>query len=104
MKTNNALKILNKDIGKDSGLREMINEEKINLHVSCLIHNARTAAGLTQTQLAELMGTKQPVIAKLEDADYDGQSLSMLRKIAEALNMKLSIDFVAADPKSLQTA
>ncbi len=94
MKTRNAQKILNQDIGKDPGLREMIDEERINLHVSRLIHNARTAAGLTQTQLAELIDTKQPVIARLEDADYDGHSLTMLRRISEVLHMKLSIDFV----------
>jgi hypothetical protein len=31
----------------------------------------------------------------LEDADYDGHSLSMLHKIAGALNQKVEIDFSA---------
>lgn len=79
----------------------MIEQEKINLHVSRLIYDARTAAGLTQKELAQLVGSKQPVIAKLEDADYDGHSLSMLRRIAEALQMKLCIDFV---PATLRTS
>jgi len=37
------------------------------------------------------VGTKQSAIARLEDADYDGQSLSMLQKIAGALNQKTLI-------------
>jgi ribosome-binding protein aMBF1 (putative translation factor) len=103
MKTSNAMKILNKDVGHDAELREMIAQEKVDLHVSRLIHDARTATGLTQSELAKLIDSKQPVIAKLEDADYDGHSLSMLRRIADALNMKLTIDFIPADPNTLQT-
>ena len=56
----------------------------------------RTRAGLTQTQLAELIDTKQPVIARLEDADYEGHSLSMLQRIAEALGQRLEVSFVPA--------
>ncbi len=33
---------------------------------SVLIRQARTSAGLTQTQLAERLGTTQPVVARLE--------------------------------------
>jgi predicted transcriptional regulator len=48
---------------------------------------------LTQKQLADRVGTKQSAIARLEDADYDGHSLSMLQKIAGALNQKVEIKF-----------
>ncbi len=41
------------------------------------------------------VGTKQSAIARLEDADYDGHSLSMLQKIAGALNQKVEIKFSA---------
>ena len=44
-------------------------------------------------QLAKLIGTKQPVIARLEDADYEGHSLSMLQRIAEALDQRLEVSF-----------
>jgi transcriptional regulator with XRE-family HTH domain len=59
-----------------------------------MIYNARTLAGLTQQQLAELVGTKQPVIARLEDADYEGHSLAVLQRIAAALGMRVEIRFV----------
>ena len=54
----------------------------------------RRELGLTQSQLAERIGSTQPVISQLEDADYDGHSLSMLRRIADALNQRIEIRFV----------
>ena len=63
--------------------------------VAQLIYDARTAAGLTQQQLADAVGTTQSVISQLEDADYQGHSLTMLRRIAKALHRKLEIRFVA---------
>ncbi|GAB1539034.1 hypothetical protein NUACC21_16990 [Scytonema sp. NUACC21] len=69
-------------------------EASINAEVAQLIYEARTLAGLTQKQLAELVGTKQPVIARLEDADYEGHSLSMLQKIARALNHRVVIHLI----------
>jgi hypothetical protein len=38
-----------------------------------------------------LVGTTRSVIARLEDADYDGHSLSMLARIASAVGQKLEI-------------
>ena len=93
-KTRNATEILERLTGDDPGLREMIAEEAVNAQVARMIYEARTAAGLTQTQLACLVDTQQSTIARLEDADYEGHSLSMLRRIAEALNQKLEVRFV----------
>ncbi|NEN95001.1 MAG: helix-turn-helix transcriptional regulator [Moorea sp. SIO3I7] len=90
-KTSDAIKILNKKIRTDPEMEGMIAEASLNAEVAQLIYEARTKAGLTQKQLAELVGTKQPVIARLEDADYEGQSLSMLQKIARALNHRVAI-------------
>jgi predicted transcriptional regulator len=42
----------------------------------------RTEAGFTQRQLAGKVGTTAFVICRLEDADYEGDSLAMLRRIA----------------------
>ena len=95
-RTKNARKILANLTGKDPELRKMIAEEALNVRVARMIFDARTRAGLTQTQLAELIDTKQPVIARLEDADYEGHSLSMLQRIAEALGQRLEVSFVPA--------
>jgi ribosome-binding protein aMBF1 (putative translation factor) len=54
----------------------------------------RTDAGLSQRQLAKLVGTTASVICRLEDADYEGHSLAMLRRIAAALRQRVEIRFV----------
>jgi len=90
-RTNDAVKIIDKMTRTDPDLEAMVVEACINAEVAQLIYAARTTAGLTQKQLAELVGTKQPVIARLEDADYEGHSLSMLQKIARALNKRVEI-------------
>jgi ribosome-binding protein aMBF1 (putative translation factor) len=69
-RTKNALKILEKVTGKSPSLRDEIATARINLEVAQVIHDSRTKAGLTQRQLADLIGSRQPVIARLEDADY----------------------------------
>jgi ribosome-binding protein aMBF1 (putative translation factor) len=93
-RTKNALKILEKVTGKDPVLRSEIANARINLRVARMIHDSRIKAGLSQRQLADLIGSKQPVIARLEDADYEGHSLSMLQRIAEALEQRLELRFV----------
>ena len=93
-KTRNALKILERVTSDDAELRAGIEAAKINLEVAQMIYDARTKGGLSQRQLAELIGTKQPVIARLEDADYEGHSLTMLQRIATALQQRLEVRFV----------
>ncbi|MBN3922221.1 helix-turn-helix transcriptional regulator [Nostoc sp. NMS4] len=91
VKTSDAIKIIDKMTSSDPELEAMVAKASINAEVAQLIYEARTKAGLTQKQLAELVGTKQPVIARLEDAYYEGHSLSILQKIAQALNQRVVI-------------
>jgi len=92
-RTKDALKILEKVTGKNRALRDEIANARVNLEVAQMIHNSRVKAGLSQRQLADLIGSKQPVIARLEDADYEGHSLTMLQRIAEALELRLEVSF-----------
>jgi len=89
--TRNALTIIARDVGKDRSFRRMVADEMLNAQVARMIYEARTQARLTQLQLAELAGTTQPVIARLEDADYAGHSLTMLRRIADALGQTIEV-------------
>ena len=93
-KTKDALKILDRITGKDEDLKRLIEEEELNAKVARMIYDARTKAGLTQEQLAKRVGSTQPVIARLENADYRGHSLPMLQRIANALNGQLEIHLV----------
>jgi ribosome-binding protein aMBF1 (putative translation factor) len=65
-----------------------------------MIYAARKKSGLTQTQLAKAVGTKQQVISQLESADYEGHSLSMLERIAKALHSKIEIRLIPEDHKT----
>jgi transcriptional regulator with XRE-family HTH domain len=57
----------------------------------------RQARGLTQKQVANMLGTKQQAIARLEDPAYAGHSLSMVRKYVEALGASLDVTIVPAE-------
>jgi transcriptional regulator with XRE-family HTH domain len=54
----------------------------------------RLLRGLTQAQLAEMVGTRQPSIARLENGSSK-PSLTFLNKIAAALNAKIEVKLVA---------
>jgi transcriptional regulator with XRE-family HTH domain len=69
------------------------NEVKAPSQAAEMIYAARQAAGLTQRQLAKAIGAKQQVISQLEDADCRGRSLTMLQRIAHALDLELEVRF-----------
>lgn len=95
-----ALDILRSWTKDDSALQRMIAEERSNTAVARQIYELRTARGLTQRQLADLVETKQPVISRHEDADYEGHSLSMLSRIADALGCSVEVSFVPRSAKA----
>lgn len=58
---------------------------------------ARRAAGLSQAQVAERMGTKAPAVARLERALASGKhspSIDTLRKYATALGKRVEVHLV----------
>ena len=63
------------------------------------IYELREQAGLTQKRLAKLVGTTASVISRLEDSDYEGHSLTMLKRIAAAVDKRVEIRFVARKEK-----
>ena len=71
-----------------------LEEARANDEVARKIYELRTQAGLSQRQLARLVGTTASVICRLEDADYEGHSLPLLRRIAAALDRRVEIRFM----------
>jgi transcriptional regulator with XRE-family HTH domain len=53
----------------------------------------REQAGLSQTELARKLKTTQQQISRLESPNYEGHSLSMLRRVARVLNARVSVIF-----------
>lgn len=96
--TTNAAKILHKRYVRGNKKRlESLAKERENLSIAKQIYDLRVQAGLSQKQLADLVGTTQSVISRLEDADYDGHSLATLRKIGAALQQRVQVQFIPED-------
>ncbi len=94
IKGTDALEFIRKKYGNYPEFEEGVEKARTDLVVGQMIYNARQEAGLTQAELAELAGTTQSVISRLEDADYEGHSLPMLNRIAAALHKRVEIRFV----------
>ena len=93
--TTDAVEILTRRYSPGrKALDERYEQEAANLEVARKLYELRTRAGLTQRQLAKLVGTSPSAICRLEDADYEGHSLAMLRRIGVALNQRVQIRFV----------
>jgi DNA-binding XRE family transcriptional regulator len=85
--------------GKPKMLKAL-EEARANDEVARKIYELRSKAELSQRQLAKLVGTTASVICRLEDAEYEGHSLPLLRRIAAALNRRVEIRFMPIKAKS----
>jgi DNA-binding XRE family transcriptional regulator len=93
--TTDAVEILHGRFFKGQPERlKALEEARADDEVARKIFELRKKAGLTQAQLAKMIGTTASVISRLEDSGYEGHSLAMLRRIAAALNKRVEIRFV----------
>ncbi len=76
-----------------------LEEGRANAEIARNIYKLRAEAELSQRELAKLVETSASAICRLKDADYEGHSLGILRRIAAALNKRVEIRFVSIKPK-----
>ncbi len=96
-----ALKHLHKRFIEGDAEQEAAYEEHLaNAEIARKLYDLRDKAGLSQRELAKLVGTSASVICRLEDADYNGHSLSMLQRIAAVLDKRVEIRFVPVRRKA----
>jgi DNA-binding XRE family transcriptional regulator len=81
-------------VGSDPEQIAAYEQEALNADIARKIFEMRTKAGLSQRDLAGRVGTSASAICRLEDGDYEGHSLSLLKRIAAALNKRVEIRFV----------
>ncbi|MCK4485445.1 MAG: helix-turn-helix transcriptional regulator [Desulfobacterales bacterium] len=98
-RTEDALEILKQRRARDTELQDLYDEEKVSFQAAIAIREAREAAGVTQGELAKLVGSTQSVISRLEDADYEGDTLKILERIAKELKHRLIIHMEPIDEK-----
>jgi len=101
-KTNGVDILHHRYVGDDAARKASLEEERANAQVARTIYGLRKEAGLTQKALADLVGTTQSVISRLEDADYEGHSFSMLNRIAKSLKKRVTIHVESDLPKRLR--
>jgi ribosome-binding protein aMBF1 (putative translation factor) len=92
--TTDALEIIDRRFFRTPAAKRRVAEAELNARIAQEIYDLRAKAGLTQRQLAKLIGTTDSVISRLEDADYRGHSLKTLHRIAFALNQRVDVHFV----------
>jgi transcriptional regulator with XRE-family HTH domain len=94
--TTDAAEILRRRyVTGDAEAEALLEEARAEAELARTIYRLRTEAKLTQQDLAQRVGTTASVISRLEDADYTGHSLAMLRRIAAALGRTVEIRFPA---------
>jgi len=79
---------------EDTELKKEYDKLELEYRIISQIIDLRKKKKITQKQLAELVNTKQPSIARLESGDYN-PSLDFLKKIAEVLDANLEVNFIS---------
>lgn len=87
-------RLTEKLIKQDPTLAEEFEKADQTLAIAFQIYSLRKKAGMTQEQLAKLVGTKQSNIARIENAEYAGYTFKTLEKVTRALKAKLEINIV----------
>ena len=92
IKTINSKELLKKQLKNNEFKKEydVLNEE---FEIAKEVIKLRKDANLTQKELADLAGTSQPAIARIESGNYKNVSLQFLRKIGNALGVRPEIHF-----------
>jgi len=79
---------------KDPEVRKEYDALKAEFQIAEEIIRARAKAKITQTELARRIGTKSTAISRLESPNYGRASISILKKVAQALDCDLQIRLV----------
>ena len=77
----------------DPDFREVYADEFLNAKIATQIKVLREQRGMTQAQLAELAEMKQERISVLEDVNYESWTLNVLRRLAKAFDLRISVEF-----------
>jgi DNA-binding XRE family transcriptional regulator len=92
LKTINSEELLKEQL-KNERFREEYEALEEEFEIAKEIIRLRKKAKLTQKQLAEMAGTSQPAIARLESGEYKNLTLSFLRRIGKVLGVMPGIYF-----------
>ena len=92
---NDALAVLTQMFGETEGWDERVAAATDAALIAEEVYALRERHGLTQAELAALIDSTQPAVARLENATYQGHSISVLRRIAAAVGEQVVVRFMA---------
>lgn len=76
---------------KDKKFESQFYKDMEKARIALEINFYREKAGLSQAELAERINSSQSAVARLENPEYKGYSIRVLRKIAEVLDLELFV-------------
>jgi transcriptional regulator with XRE-family HTH domain len=78
---------------EDGDYRASYADSFVDSWVAMQIRVIREQREMTQTDLADALGTTQTAISRLENVNYSGRSISTLKAVARALDCRLKVSF-----------
>ena len=91
------LQDLKNELMQDDDFRREYEALQPEMDITRALFDARIQSGLTQSQLSARSGISQADISRLEKGTRN-PSLSLLKRLAEAMNSTLRIEFVPKKP------
>jgi transcriptional regulator with XRE-family HTH domain len=79
---------------RDKDFRKQFINEHVNVGIAFQIRSLRNRQQLKQSELAQLMDVKQPLISSWENPNYGKYSLQTLKDLATAFDVGLLVRFV----------
>ncbi|STO91547.1 helix-turn-helix domain-containing protein [Fluoribacter dumoffii] len=96
MKALTLNEFIDNKIKQDAEFAKHYEREQIINNIAVMIANARKERHMTQSELAKKIGSKQSVVSRLESGSSSFiPSLETLVKVADALNMRLTLQLQA---------
>jgi transcriptional regulator with XRE-family HTH domain len=76
---------------RDKEYREAYADDFLDAYIAAQIRTIREQRDMTQQELADLIGTKQTGISRIENVNYSSWNIRTLKKIAYALGGRLHV-------------
>ena len=89
---NDSRDVLKREL-EDEEYRYAYAEDFLNTWVATQIVALREQRGMSQTELGNKIGTKQPGVSRLENVNHSTWKTETLKRIARALGVRLRISF-----------
>jgi len=82
---------------RDKDFRKQFIDEHVNVGIAFQIRSLRNRQNLKQSELAQLLDVKQPLVSSWENPNYGKYTLNTLKNLAKAFDMGLLVRFVPFD-------